>query len=79
MRDRALIGDKITPQGYSYKMMVVLNERHPDVTFRFLFIKSATIDTLFKKWKTLLCILCHACVRLTPKRPSKSYDAFINA
>ena len=35
------IGDKITPKGYSYKMMIELNERFSDVTFRFLFIKSA--------------------------------------
>ena len=32
------IGDKITPKGYSYKMMIELNERFSDVTFRFLFI-----------------------------------------
>lgn len=39
------IGDKITCKGYSYKMMVELNERYSDVTFRFMVVKSAKGDT----------------------------------
>lgn len=47
------VGDEITLKGVSMKMMVELNERFSDVTFRFMVIKSAKGDgptraTLFK-------------------------------
>ncbi|AXQ66252.1 MAG: putative capsid protein [Cressdnaviricota sp.] len=39
------IGDKINLRGLKISMMVELNERFSDVTFRFLFVKSAKNDT----------------------------------
>ena len=39
------IGDKITLRGLKISMMTELNERYSDVTFRFLFVKSAKGDT----------------------------------
>lgn len=47
------VGDKVTVKGYSFKMMVELNERYSDVTFRFLLVRAAkgdtpTRDTLFQ-------------------------------
>jgi hypothetical protein len=47
------IGDEITLKGISFKMMIELNERYSDVTFRLMCIRSAkgdepTRDTLFK-------------------------------
>ncbi|KAJ1490764.1 hypothetical protein T484DRAFT_1743391 [Baffinella frigidus] len=38
------IGDEITPTGYSYKMMVELNERISDCTYRLLVVKAAKGD-----------------------------------
>lgn len=40
------IGDQITLKGVKIKMMVELNERYSDVTFRLLIIKKAKGDTL---------------------------------
>lgn len=47
------IGDEVTIKGINIKMMVELNERYSDVTFRFFLIRSAkgdspTRDTIFK-------------------------------
>jgi hypothetical protein len=47
------IGDEINLKGISFKMMIELNERYSDVTFRLMCIRSAkgdipTRDTLFK-------------------------------
>ena len=39
------IGDKINLRGLKISMMTELNERYSDVTFRFLFVKSAKGDT----------------------------------
>lgn len=39
------IGDEVTARGYSLKMMVELNERYSDVTFRLMMIKCARGDT----------------------------------
>ena len=39
------IGDKITLVGVSFKMMVELNERYSDVTFRIFVVRSAKGDT----------------------------------
>lgn len=46
------IGDKVNLRGVSFKMMIELNERYSDVTFRLMLIKAArndvpTRDTLF--------------------------------
>lgn len=39
------IGDEVTARGFSLKMMVELNERYSDVTFRLMMIKCARGDT----------------------------------
>ena len=39
------IGDKITLSGVSFKMMLELNERYSDVTFRMMVVRSARGDT----------------------------------
>jgi len=39
------IGDKITLSGVSFKMMLELNERYSDVTFRLMVVRSAKGDT----------------------------------
>jgi len=39
------IGDKINLRGFSLKMMVELNERYSDVTFRLIFVRAARGDT----------------------------------
>jgi len=39
------VGDKITVRGLSIKLMLELNERYSDVTFRLMMIKSARGDT----------------------------------
>lgn len=39
------IGDEITLKGISMKMMIELNERYSDVTFRLMVVKSAKGDT----------------------------------
>ena len=38
------IGDEVTPKGYSFRMMVELNERYSDVTYRLMMVKSAKGD-----------------------------------
>ena len=40
------IGDQINLSGASIKMMLELNERYSDVTFRILVVRSAKNDTL---------------------------------
>lgn len=45
------IGDKINLKGVSIRFMTELNERYSDVSFRFLFVKSAKGDT--PTWYTL--------------------------
>lgn len=49
------IGDKIALKGVQFKMMLELNERYSDVTFRIMLIKASRGDTptratLFRQW-----------------------------